>query len=827
MATNALYFGDSVVQGSSATSAANTWWRLVSDSYGWTSRNMAFAGAVATDLTWQSQPGYSRVNSFDGNTYATPTATATNFNIFAKVGINDGADFPTTSGQHAAYLTNYYNTLLYFSSYWATPSKRLALDVPATGSWSAWNNQFGSSVGRQSTTGGSTLTFETMGDAIYVAFPVGLTNSTPFGRFWVSINGAGVELVDPNNVAFGNRNQYGTPESYIPFPATNSFWVKRYAGYGQRRQTVTITATNNTTLPSVVMWVAGSQQPNGPNSGPNVFLLENLNRAANAVRDATYSALRGIVNQVAAELGGDGLQVAVVRPNQEYDPANSPDGIHPDNAGMIQIARAVRQTVDKFRGLAVQTGVNINQVSASLVAPVSVSSSSAGVPAFQAATFGSAFGYMSTGNAFSYIARSADNPSVFFNRSLGSVGSPTAVTDGTALGRIIAAPHDGTGYQSGAMLFPYATENHSPSGRGTAWRFAVVPNGTTTSQTALTIGQDLSLASGNTIRSFGTNSGIPAFEATTANSGFGFVANGTVFSFIGRSTDGAPAFYANRANGSIASPTAVTSSQLTLGIIPSPHDGTGYATGGGIYAVASENHSSTAHGQDWQVFTVPNGTTTPVLAATFAQSGSLVLPFTAVVNTTSTGLQLNGDGDFGILANRQSNTGGKELAFQRARSGNAAVQNADVIGRVTFYPRNNTTYPGRRGEIRAQATETHSGTQQGTRLILAATATGTATVTDVLTVNGDGISVTGTSTLGSGGVAIGRVRHGVATLVGGTVTVSDANVTANTRIMLTSQSDGGTPGWVRVSARTPSTSFTITSSSGTDTSEIGWVMIEP
>jgi hypothetical protein len=86
---------------------------------------------------------------------------------------------------------------------------------------------------------------------------------------------------------------------------------------------------------------------------------------------------------------------------------------------------------------------------------------------------------------------------------------------------------------------------------------------------------------------------------------------------------------------------------------------------------------------------------------------------------------------------------------------------------------------------------------------------------------------TGKTTIGASGTALRRIKHGVVTLVGGTATVSDVNVTADTRIMLTSQSDGGTPGWVRVSARTPTTSFTITSSSGTDTSTIGWVMFEP
>lgn len=68
---------------------------------------------------------------------------------------------------------------------------------------------------------------------------------------------------------------------------------------------------------------------------------------------------------------------------------------------------------------------------------------------------------------------------------------------------------------------------------------------------------------------------------------------------------------------------------------------------------------------------------------------------------------------------------------------------------------------------------------------------------------------------------------GSATLVAGTATVSTTKVTANSRIFLTSNTDGGTPGWLRVSARTAATSFTITSSSGTDTSTVAWLLVEP
>ena len=72
-----------------------------------------------------------------------------------------------------------------------------------------------------------------------------------------------------------------------------------------------------------------------------------------------------------------------------------------------------------------------------------------------------------------------------------------------------------------------------------------------------------------------------------------------------------------------------------------------------------------------------------------------------------------------------------------------------------------------------------------------------------------------------------NAKQGVATLVDGTVTVANTSVTVNSRIMLTSQSDGGTPGFLRVSARTAGTSFTITSSSATDTSVVAYQIFEP
>ena len=69
---------------------------------------------------------------------------------------------------------------------------------------------------------------------------------------------------------------------------------------------------------------------------------------------------------------------------------------------------------------------------------------------------------------------------------------------------------------------------------------------------------------------------------------------------------------------------------------------------------------------------------------------------------------------------------------------------------------------------------------------------------------------------------------GLATLSSGSATVNTTKVTANSRIFLTIQDpNGGTIGTVYVSARTASTSFTITSTSGSDVSKVAWLIVEP
>jgi hypothetical protein len=70
---------------------------------------------------------------------------------------------------------------------------------------------------------------------------------------------------------------------------------------------------------------------------------------------------------------------------------------------------------------------------------------------------------------------------------------------------------------------------------------------------------------------------------------------------------------------------------------------------------------------------------------------------------------------------------------------------------------------------------------------------------------------------------------GTATLIAGTKTVNTTKVTVDSIIILTPQNLGtiSRPVGVGVTARVGGTSFTITSEDATDTSTIGWLIVEP
>ncbi len=114
------------------------------------------------------------------------------------------------------------------------------------------------------------------------------------------------------------------------------------------------------------------------------------------------------------------------------------------------------------------------------------------------------------------------------------------------------------------------------------------------------------------------------------------------------------------------------------------------------------------------------------------------------------------------------------------------------------------------------------------------TATDDATVGDDLTVT-DAIAAGGDISITTAGKGL-KVKEGAnaksgvsAAMVAGEIVVSTTAVGANSRIQLTPQTLGTVtrPAAVGVTARTPGTSFTITSSDNTDTSTVAWLIVEP
>lgn len=72
---------------------------------------------------------------------------------------------------------------------------------------------------------------------------------------------------------------------------------------------------------------------------------------------------------------------------------------------------------------------------------------------------------------------------------------------------------------------------------------------------------------------------------------------------------------------------------------------------------------------------------------------------------------------------------------------------------------------------------------------------------------------------------IPAISFGNATLVGGTVSVSLASVGDATVVLVSRLTPGGTLGQLSVPAITVGSGFTITSSSGTETSSVAWAAV--
>ncbi len=237
-------------------------------------------------------------------------------------------------------------------------------------------------------------------------------------------------------------------------------------------------------------------------------------------------------------------------------------------------------------------------------------------------------------------------------------------------------------------------------------------------------------------------------------------------------------------------------------------------TGGGAVTIAGAGGTSTGSGGTGGSLTLTSGSANAGDNSVNRVPGNITVT-AGVGGGTNTGGQVTiSAGTGGIGTAGAGGTGGNEIL--NAGTGGANATLGGTGGSLQFNAGAGGASAGTPGPGGIIQFFTASTTSLLERLRINSTQLLVTTADVVINTLGNGLQIkSGTN-----------ARIGTAILAAGTVTVANTTVTANSRIFLTSNTDGGTPGWLRVSAKVNNTSFTITSSSGTDTSTVAWVIIE-
>lgn len=307
--------------------------------------------------------------------------------------------------------------------------------------------------------------------------------------------------------------------------------------------------------------------------------------------------------------------------------------------------------------------------------------------------------------------------------------------------------------------------------------------------------------------------------------------------------NGGGILHGKMANGTYASPTAILSGDIFGGVgCRAYHSGGAFQTSSptSIHWVASENQTSTAYGSYLRILTTPKGSTTRQERVIVSDSGTLWCHDTGTYDPTASA-QTAPFSDTRILASGVANTSFSGAVYGTgltvglrggSATGTPALPGATGVDTIVcfvgghFHDGTNWT-TGAKALITCRAGQTITSSNQGSYITFETTPLNSTTRAEGARLDPDGNFLIQQVGKGLRVKEGSNAKQGTATLVAGAATVSNTSVTANSRIFLTSQADGGTPGWLRVSARSAGTSFTITSSSGSDTSTVAYQIFEP
>ena len=230
---------------------------------------------------------------------------------------------------------------------------------------------------------------------------------------------------------------------------------------------------------------------------------------------------------------------------------------------------------------------------------------------------------------------SNDDPSgLYFFRAKGDSSSPTALTSGTIIGRILAEGYGGAGdsrYSSGLQM--EATEDWSASGHGSNISFFTTDNGSTTMSRKVIINH-------NGYVGIGTNS--PNYQLSLLGDGSSF--NKGSLELVTYADSGAPSgIYFHRGRGTESSPTAITSGLPMGGVMVGGYDGSSMVPySAGFQMDATEDWSASGHGTRLLFSTTGNGTTGMTTRMAIDHNGNIGIGTTVPTHR----LEVEGDGKF-------------------------------------------------------------------------------------------------------------------------------------------------------------------------------------
>jgi hypothetical protein len=789
--------GNSLAAGAASTDLSLSYGPLVATNLGLTPNLLANGSFNVSDVNWSSFDGWLKTNSIGSTTLegAAPSTIDTNTIVLLDNWHNDVRGGATT--------TQWINGVRHLIHWWGIPhsAKRFAQDADSqTGTWT--NNTFigQGDIGLVGVSNGATLTFtNVVGSEIIISY-LGWATSTA-GTITVSIDGSSQTPINTASAAYGNREYVNGSDPVIPDyvgPYGNGkldFCPQTvvYSGLGHSAHTVVITASNTGSGGAHVLWVAGNGFASAPRSGPIVICPSTPSQGVwtaggTDLRQATFNkALETEIRAAQAR----GLRVVYAPLAEAINPfTDITDGVHWGNAGHAKAAEAFLSpfyldlpyaSAVRLPGGAESTSGGLGEfsgVSIDTTHTASTASDNALLIGYKINQSGSAISrgiqLYATENTLGsgghrYINMSGPSGDRFYIQGTGRiVALPVTTSGGTA--------HSlGGGGNTASRILLYASDSDKDR--------ALIINGDSIRTSLNSSGAAAELFLGTIGTTTQVRGGLVVGQSATVRT----TLSGSAIS-AQKVSDGSAT---NLAIGSVGATTQVRDRMKIEEITMTAASGSDNALVVG-YRI---DQSGTAVARGLQLYATEN---------TLGSGGHRYINASG---PSGDRFYLGGDGR--IVSTPTAASGGVAHSFGTggASSSRVLIYGSDSDLDAELAIRGNSI----------SAAKNSDGNSIGMRLGHPAT-----TVTNL-----GGVQINGALNVGTNSVSMSNVRHGTATLVAGSATVSDAYVTSSTRIFLTSQSDGGTPGWLRVSARTASTSFTITSSSGTDTSTVAWMAVEP